>query len=189
MIFYSPTEVLSRILNHPFERLCLWNEDKIDCLFGHLVENGQYCQDQIVSALDLIVLRFCLHSSKEEKVACRRVWAIGLMRYCMGTKFGETFTRLGWIVGTYIVQMHWDSFQRPYSAVCAYVVYCILNKYNQHDPQWNQCVTLYRLKKSTARKLWVDRPFGHCAIISDYNDWSLIWESRPKHYLCDLTCF
>jgi hypothetical protein len=38
------------------------------------------------------------------------------VRYYTGTKFCEIFIRFPWIVGTCIVKMHYDSFQRPSSA-------------------------------------------------------------------------
>jgi hypothetical protein len=43
------------------------------------------------------------------------------MRYSTGTKFCETFVRFPWIVGTCIGKMHYDIFQRPPSAPCAYI--------------------------------------------------------------------
>jgi hypothetical protein len=120
-------EVLPLILSHQIEPLYAWNIDIIERLFGYFVANHPYCQDQILPAEDLIGLQFYLHDSKEEEVTWCTIWAIGRMRNSMSTKFCETFIRFPRIVGTCILNMHSDSFQRPSSGPCAYVCKQIRN--------------------------------------------------------------
>jgi hypothetical protein len=113
--------MLLLILRHPLESLSLWNIDRIECIFVHVVKKRQYCQNQIRSAVDLIVLQFCLRNSKDKKVTWYQDHAIGRIRYSTSTKFCETFIRFLSVVKTSAVNMRQDSFQGKYLAMGPYV--------------------------------------------------------------------